>query len=123
MAERRLGKEPAAARGATVKPGHLGTGAGLVDKDKLGGIDEGPRRLPDAPPRRHIRAVLLARAERLFLNDSPSRATADHIAPFDSRTPCSASNQACKAASVRSGCDSIRAASAASCTDESLRGR
>ena len=123
MAERCLGEEPPAARRATVKPGHLGAGAGLIDEDELGGIDEGPCRLPDAPPRRDIRAVLFARAERLFLNDSPSRATADHIAPFDSRTPCSANNQPCNAARVRSGCASIRAASAASCAGESLRGR
>jgi len=103
MTERRLGKEPSAARRATIEPGHLGAGAGLVDKDELVGIDIAPRRLPDAPPRRDIRAVLLARAECLFLNDSPSRPTADHIPPFDSRPPCSASNQPRKAAKVRSG--------------------
>jgi hypothetical protein len=103
MAERRLGEEPAAARGATVEPGHLGAGAGLVDEDKLVGIDKWPRRLPDPAPRRDIRAILLARPECLFLNDNPSRATADHIAPFDSRTPCSTDSQACKTASVRSG--------------------
>jgi len=103
VAEWRLGEEPVAARGTTVEPGHLGAGAGLVDKDELVSIDKGPRRLPDAPPCRDIRAVLLARPERLFLNDSPRRATAAHIAPFDSRTWCSANSQACKAASVRSG--------------------
>ena len=103
MAERRPGEEPPTAWSATIEPGHLGAGAGLVDEDELVGIDKGPRRLPDEAPRRDIRKVLLARAERLFLNDSPSLATADHIAPFDSFTPCSTNNQACNAASVRSG--------------------
>lgn len=103
MAERCLGEQPPAARGTAVKPGHLGAGAGFIDEDEPVGIDKGPCRLPDASPRRDIRAVLLARPERLFLNDSPRRATADHIAPFDSRTPCSANSQLCRAASVRSG--------------------
>jgi hypothetical protein len=40
--------------------------AGLIDEDELVGIDIGPCRLPDAAPRRDIRAVLFARAERLF---------------------------------------------------------
>jgi len=66
VAEWRLGEEPPAARGAAIEPGHLGAGAGLVDKDELVGIDIGPRRLPDPAPRRDIRAVLFARAERLF---------------------------------------------------------
>ena len=123
MAEWGLGEEPPAARGSAVKPGHFGAGAGLVDEDELVGIDKGTRRLPDAAARRDIRAILLAGAECLFLNDSPRRATADHIAPFDSRTPCSTNNHLCNAASVRSGCASICAASAASCAGESLRGR
>jgi len=123
VAERRLGEEPPAAPGAAVEPGHLGAGTGLVDEDELVEIDKGPRGLPNTASRRDVRAVLLARAERLFLNDSPSRATADHIAPFDSRTSCSANSHACNAASVRSGCASICAASAASCAGDSLRGR
>jgi hypothetical protein len=103
VAERRLGEEPPAARGAAVEPGHLGAGAGLVDEDELVGIDKRPRRLPDAPPRRDIRTVLLARPERLFLNDNPSRATVDHIAPLLKRTSCSLNNHACRAARVISG--------------------
>ena len=50
VAERRFGEEPTAARRAAVKPGHLGAGAGLVDKDEPGGIDKRPCRLPDAAP-------------------------------------------------------------------------
>src|SRR6185436_927266 len=123
VTERRLGEEPPAARGAAIEAGHLGADTGLVDEDELVDIDKAPRGLPDTTPRRDIRPVLLACAERLFLNDSPSRATADHIAPFDSRTPCSANSQARNAASVRSGCASICAATAASCAGDNLRGR
>src|SRR5215218_4125445 len=74
----------------TVEPGHLGAGAGLVDKDELVGIDEGLRRPPDAAPGGNIRPVLLGGAERLFLNDKPRRSTADHIAPLLNCTACSA---------------------------------
>ena len=103
VAERRLGEEPAAARGTTIEPGHLGAGAGLVDEDELVGIDKGLRRPPDAAPGGDIRTVLLGGAERLFLNDSPSRATADHIAPLLTQTPCSLNNHLWSAASVISG--------------------
>ena len=51
------------------------------------------------------------------------RATADHIAPLLNQTSCSANSQACNAFSVKSGCASIWAAKAASCTGDSLRGR
>ena len=44
VAERGLGQQAAAARRTTVEPGHLGAGAGLVDKDKFVGIDKGTRR-------------------------------------------------------------------------------
>jgi len=112
-----------AARSATIKPGHLGGGTGLVDENQLVGIDEGLCRPPDAPPGGDIRTVLLGGAERLFLNDSPSRATADHIAPFESRTSCSVTSHACKDAKVRSGWAVMCAAKAASCAGVSLRGR
>jgi hypothetical protein len=123
VTERRLCQQPPAARGAAVEPGHLGAGAGLIDKDELVGIDKGLRRPPDAAPGGDIRTVLLGGAERLFLNDSPRRATADHIAPFDSRTVCSPASQVCKAARVRSGWASMWAAKAASWLAFSLRGR
>jgi hypothetical protein len=107
VAEGSLGEEPPAARGAAVEPGHLGAGAGLVDENQLVGIDEGLRCAPDAAPRRDVRTVLLGGTERLFLNDNPSRTTADHIAPLLKRTSCSANNQARSAARVRSGWPSI----------------
>src|SRR5438067_3539142 len=116
-------KQPLAARGAAVEPGHLGAGAGFVDEDELVGIDKRLRRAPDAAPSRDIGTVLLGGVECLFLNDSPSRATADHIAPFESRTACSSSSQVCKTARVRSGWAVMCAASAASCASVSLRGR
>jgi len=90
VAERGLRQQALAAWRATVEPGHLGAGAGLVDKDELVGIDEGLRRLPDAAPGGNIRPVLLGGAERLFLNDKPRRSTADHIAPLLNCTACSA---------------------------------
>ena len=123
MAERRPGEEPPTAWSAAIEPGHLGAGAGLVDEDELVGVDKGPRRLPDAAPRRDVGTVLLGGAERLFFNDSPSRATADHIAPLLNRTPCAASNHVRSAASVRSGWASMCTASAPSCAGVSLRGR
>jgi hypothetical protein len=107
VTKRRLGQQAPAAGSTAVKPGHLGVGAGLVNEDELVGIDKGLRGAPDAAPGRDIRTVLLGRAKRLFLNDSPSRATADHIAPFDSRTACPAKSQDCNAANVRSGWASI----------------
>jgi len=66
VAERGLGQQAAAARRTTVEPGHLGAGAGLVDKDEFVGIDEGLRRAPDAAPGGDIRSVLLGGAERFF---------------------------------------------------------
>lgn len=88
MTERRLGQQPPAARRAAEEPGHLGAGPGLVDEDELVGINKRLRRAPDAAPGRDVGTVLLGGVERFFLNDSPSRATADHIAPFESRTAC-----------------------------------
>src|SRR5437588_10293399 len=93
VTKRCLGEQAPAARGAAVEPGHLGAGAGLVDENELIGIDEGLRRAPDPAPRRDVRTVLLRGAERLFLNDRPRRATADHIAPLLNRTPCPARSQ------------------------------
>src|ERR1700690_2638861 len=62
-------------------------------------------------------------AGHTFLNDSPSRSTADHIAPFESRTACSPANQVCKAVRVMSGWAVMWDARAASCCGVSLRGR
>ena len=123
MAERGLGQQALAARRAAVEPGHLGAGAGLVEEDKLVGIDEGLCRPPDPAPRGDIRTVLLGGAECLFLNVSPRRSTADHIALFESRTPCSADTQVCNAAKLLSGWAAIWAAKAASCWGVNLRGR
>jgi len=123
VAERGLGQQALAAWRATVEPGHLGAGAGLIDKDQLVGIDEGLRRAPDAAPGGNIRPVLLGGAQRLFLNDKPRRSTADHIAPLLNRTACSPASQVCSAARVISGWAAICAARAASCADVSLRGR
>jgi len=123
VTERGLGQETPAAQRAAVQPGHLGAGAGLVDEDELVGIDEGLRRAPDPAPRGDIRAVLLGGVECLFLNDSPSRSTADHIAPLLNRTACSAASQVCNAARVTSGWAAIWAAKAVSCSGVSLRGR
>jgi hypothetical protein len=66
MTERCLGQQSLAPRGATVEPGHLGAGAGLVDEHELVGIDERLRRPPDAAPRGNIPTILLGGAERVF---------------------------------------------------------
>jgi hypothetical protein len=66
---------------------------------------------------------VLGRAERLFWNDSPSRATAAHIAPLLKQTACSAKSQAGSAARVRSGCAARGAARAVSCAGARLRAR
>jgi len=123
VAERGLGQQAAAARRTTVEPGHLGAGAGLVDKDEFVGIDEGLRRAPDAAPGGDIRSVLLGGPERLFLNDRPRRSTADHIAPLLNRTACSAASQICSAARVTSGWAAIWEARATCWAEVSLRGR
>jgi hypothetical protein len=123
MAERRLGQQPPAARRASVEPGHLGIGAGLVDENELVGIDERLRGVPDAAPGGDIRTVLLGGAQCLFLTDSPRRSTADHIAPLLNQTRCSANSQDCIAANVISGQAATCAAKAASCTGVNLRGR
>jgi hypothetical protein len=67
VAERCLGQQAPAARRATVEPGHLGAGAGLVDEDELVGIDEGLRRPPDPASGGDVRTIPLGGAERLFL--------------------------------------------------------
>jgi hypothetical protein len=58
----------------------------------------------------------------LFLNDSPSRLAAFHIAPVLSLRPCSARSHTCACASVMPGRERMCAASANSCSGESLRG-
>src|SRR5438067_1246308 len=54
------------------------------------------------------------------LNDSPRRATADHIAPLLNRTACSPASQLCSAASVISGWAEMCVAMAASCSGRQL---
>ena len=103
MALRDAGTQPLAFLSAAAQAGHVGRRAGLVDEDEFVGIDEGLRRAPDTSPGGDVRAVLLGGAKGLFLNDSPRRSTADHIAPLLNRTACSPASQACNAARVVSG--------------------
>jgi len=67
VAERYFGQQAPATRGATVEPGHLGAGAGLVDEHELIGIDEGLCRPPDTAPSGNVRPVLLGHTELLLL--------------------------------------------------------
>ncbi len=102
MTERRL-TAAAPSRSTAVEPGHLGTGAGLVDEDELVGIDKAV-----AARQTRRRAATSGRscsaAWRVFVNDSPSRATADHIAPTKRAVPrARRAAGACNAAKVRSG--------------------
>jgi len=123
VAERYFGQQAPATRGATVEPGHLGAGAGLVDEHELIGIDEGLRRPPDTAPSGDIWPILLGGAKCLFLNDNPRRSTADHIAPLLNRTACLAKSQVCNAARVISGWAAMWTARAVSCAGVNLRGR
>jgi hypothetical protein len=66
-----LGMDPLAPGSTAAQPGHVGLCARLVDKDQPRGI-EAPLPPPPCPARpRDVRAVLLARAERLFFKVSP----------------------------------------------------
>ena len=70
--ERRAGQQTLAARRATIKPGHLGAGAGLVDEDELVRINEGLCRPPDPTPGGDVRPLLLAGAQRFFYKTAPA---------------------------------------------------
>jgi hypothetical protein len=61
-------------RGAQqVKARHVGLGPGLVDEDQARRIDAALIGSPAHPMAAYIRAILLARKERLFLSVTPIR--------------------------------------------------
>ena len=74
VAVRDLGDEPSAARRPAVEAGHVGLGPGLVDEDEPRRIDAPLMASPAQSMALHVRAVLLARDERLFLSVTPMTA-------------------------------------------------
>ena len=73
MAVRDLGDQPLAARRPAVQARHVGLGPGLVDEDQARRIDAALIFAPARPVAAYVRAILLARDERLFLSVTPSR--------------------------------------------------
>jgi hypothetical protein len=71
VTERRVGQQAPAPRCATIEPGHLGAGSGLVDENELVGVDERLRRPPDPAPNGNIRTVLLGGAQCLLWDGPP----------------------------------------------------
>src|SRR5476649_768312 len=63
--------DPATARRPAVKAGHVGLGPGLIDEDQPRWIDAPLMSSPTLSMAAYIRAVPLARNERLFLNVTP----------------------------------------------------
>ncbi len=73
VAVRDLGDEPSAALRPAVEAGHVGLGPGLVDEDEPRRIDAPLMASPAQSMALHVRAVLLARDEGLFLSVTPRR--------------------------------------------------
>ena len=73
MAVRHLVDKPLAAWCPTMGARHVGLGPGLVDEDQASGIDPPLIGMPLGAAAAYIRAVLLARDQRLFLNVMPWR--------------------------------------------------
>jgi hypothetical protein len=64
---RDLCAQPLAARRPAVRAGHVGLGPGLVEEDQAGRIDAALILAPLRAPTAYVRAILLARDQRLFL--------------------------------------------------------
>ena len=73
--------QPLAARASAVEPGHLGRGAGLVDKHQIVRPPFGLLRPPLLARFGYVGAVLLGGALRLFLSVSPRWRSRAHKAP------------------------------------------
>jgi hypothetical protein len=70
---RDFGDQPLAARRPAVEARHVGLGPGLVDEDPARRRDALLVIAPARPVAACVRAILLARDERLFLSVTPSR--------------------------------------------------
>ncbi len=78
MAPRNRRDQALAARASAVEPGHLGRGAGFVDKHQIVRPPFGLLRPPLLASFRYVGAVLLCGALRLFLSVSPRCRTRAH---------------------------------------------
>jgi hypothetical protein len=72
-AVRDFGDQSLAARRPAVEARHVGLGPGLVDEDQARRLDALLTFAPARPVAAYVRAVLLARDERLFLSVTPWR--------------------------------------------------
>lgn len=67
MAMRDAGPATLAPAASPAQAGHLGRGAGLVQKDQPRWVQVGLKREPGFPPGSYVGALLLAGMRRLFL--------------------------------------------------------
>jgi hypothetical protein len=100
---RDLVDEPLAARRPTVKPRHVGLGPGLVEKQQTRGIRALLIGAPSPPMTAYVRAVALARDERLFLSVTPIRRKNRLIIEVSVLTPRSVKSRSQSVCSVTSG--------------------
>lgn len=105
-----LGKQPLAVRRPAMGARHVGLGPGLIDEDQARWIDPALMLAPLRSATAYVRAVPLARDQRLFLNVIPSRRKKRLSIEVSAFTERSAASRRLSAVSVMSGC-SLRAAS------------
>ena len=87
MAMRDRRAAPFTPQGPATKSGHLRVRPGLINEDQSLGVKIGLAVEPELAPREDVRALLLCRVRRLFLNVSPRLARKRHTVASDARTP------------------------------------
>lgn len=122
MTVRDLGDQSLAARCPAMGACHVRLGPGFINEDQPGRIDAILIFAPLGASAAYVRAVLLARVERLFLSVIPSRRKKRLIMEVSAFTPRSSDKRRQSASSVMSGC-SQRAFSMTSRCGFSLEGR
>src|SRR5829696_7998152 len=103
MAVRDFGDQPRTPSRPAMPASHVCLGPGLIDKDQAGRIDQALVFPPLGASAPYVRAILLARDERLFLKLIPSRRKKRLIIEVSALTPRSAARRRHSASSVRSG--------------------
>src|SRR4030088_3048312 len=105
--------QPLTARCAAERARHVCRGPSLVEEAQPGGVELGLQRRPFASRLGNVLAVLLGRAEALFLSVRPNLANVCHITGWLTVTPCSRATQARNSAIVASASSATRVASSA----------
>jgi hypothetical protein len=90
VAMRNLVDEALSLRRPAAQAGHVGLRPGLVDEDQSPGIDKALIGPPSFAVAADVRAILLAREKRLFLNVTPIRRKKRLIIEVSALTPRSA---------------------------------